>query len=676
MLGEPKKNGAIPLATLAALRNNIQTLQWQRSEQLHCTAGVLVQTGEPPPCCCAKCGAAMHVRKTLRRTGHTLEHGTFRVWETVYFCSAGCTKENPSPAKRRNQYTKPVAVQALTQRSESLANLLLPRRTVGYDVLTHVGLQRHVHRKQREQICDSLDQQYGISLSTGEISILAHDFLVYLEALHELHAPQLREVLAQDGGYPLHIDATGESGRGTLLVALAGWRGWVLGSWKIDTERADAILPRVRSVAERFGAPCAVMRDFGRAVIEAAYELVEKLDGNIPVLGCHFHYARDVGKDLLTESHDKLRGLFRRFKIRPGLRAIARDLGRQLGMGIETARSNVEDWLADQTTGYQLPSGKAGLATVRTVAQWVLNYQADGKNEGFPFDLPYLDLQHRCRHALHAVEAFLRTSHPDRKVQRALDHLHRIVEPVRSEVPFARTALVLERRARLFNELRQALRLRVKDNANLPSDRAMPDELVELQDIERNIKKLTTSLRKRRPNRGSAQDMRDAIDVVLKHFDRHGPSLFGHIISLPKAIGGGARLVARTNLALEGFFGGMMHEERRRSGRKNLGQDLEHLPGAAPLAHNLTCADYVEIVCGNLDDLPKAFAQLDAADRRFALPVRKRAAPEKIADVPSSSLPPADRAIVRSEKLEERILDAARSRAPHRQPSRKRRCQP
>jgi hypothetical protein len=29
----------------------------------------------------------------------------------------------------------------------------------------------------------------------------------------------------------MHVDATGEDGRGTLLLVLAGWRQWVLGAW-------------------------------------------------------------------------------------------------------------------------------------------------------------------------------------------------------------------------------------------------------------------------------------------------------------------------------------------------------------------------------------------------------------------------------------------------------------
>jgi len=35
----------------------------------------------------------------------------------------------------------------------------------------------------------------------------------------------LKEVISKDGGYPMHIDATCEDGRGTTLVVYAGWRG-------------------------------------------------------------------------------------------------------------------------------------------------------------------------------------------------------------------------------------------------------------------------------------------------------------------------------------------------------------------------------------------------------------------------------------------------------------------
>ena len=601
----------------------------------------------------------MHVRKTLRRNGQTLEHGAFRACETVYACSNGCMVTPPPVAG-----APATEAGVMTRRSESLAQLLLPRRAVGYDVMTFVGLQRFVHHRQREEIRNDLENRHGIRLSSGGISSLAQDFVVYLEALHQRRAPALRAALAQDGGWPMHIDATGEDGRGTLLVVYAGWRGWVLGSWKIPTERADAILPRLRQVAGGFGDPCAIMRDFGRAMIEASREFVKERALTIPVLGCHFHFLRDIGKDLLQPAHDQLRGLFRRFNLRSALRSLARDLSRQFGPETPTVRLQLSAWLDQDADRHELPPGVTGLAVVRALAQWVLDYPADGHDDGFPFDLPYLDLWRRSRKALRAVEAFLRTPSTHRKAYKALERLHRILEPVRSEVPFQRPAAVLAARARLFTELRQALRLHIKPTSS-PSVLAP----AELRDVRKSINRLTKSLRKRRPARGPAQNTREAIDVILEHFERHGRSLWGHAIRLPAAAGGGIRLVDRTNLALEGFFHGFKHDERRRSGRKVLTQDLESFPANALLATNLRDPDYVAILCQTLDELPRAFAGLDQEDRRAALPVRQRAAiHQHSADIVSSSLPADDRKFVRSKPLVARVLAAARSRAPRRSP--------
>ena len=72
-----------------------------------------------------------------------------------------------------------------------------------------------------------------------------------------------------------------------MLVAYSGWRKWILGSWKIPTENADAIFPRLQETIIRFGPPCAIMRDLGRAMKDAAEQLVKTLDQPIPILSCH-----------------------------------------------------------------------------------------------------------------------------------------------------------------------------------------------------------------------------------------------------------------------------------------------------------------------------------------------------------------------------------------------------
>jgi hypothetical protein len=294
-----------------------------------------------------------------------------------------------------------------------LAGLIPPGSIVGYDVMVHVGLERFVRHRQRDEIRAGLEKEHGIVLSSGEISDLGRRFLVYLEALHREKAPALRAAMEADGGWPLHVDATGEDGRGTLLVALSGWRRWVLGAWKVPTERSDVIVPRLEETAALFGSPCAIMRDLGRAVTEAAEQFVNKLAAPIPVLACHQHFLRDVGTDLLREGHDKLRALFRCVDIRKDLRAFVRQLGHCLGKRIHEARVDIRTWLDQPVQDLDLPEGAPGIAVVRALAQWILDFSADGNNEGFPFDLPHLDLYVRCLHIRWAVDGFLQKQPAD-----------------------------------------------------------------------------------------------------------------------------------------------------------------------------------------------------------------------------------------------------------------------
>ena len=257
----------------------------------------------------------------------------------------------------------------------------------------------------------------------------------------------------------MHVDATGEHGRGTLLVVMAGWKNWVLGSWKIATEHSELILPCLRDIVQRFGPPCAAMRDMGRAITLAIDELVLEMGINIPVLVCHEHFLADIGNDLLETPHSELRALFSRTKVRPKLRNLVRDLGRKIGEQIGEARKAVQQWQSMAEANHRIPEGQNGLAVVRSMAQWTLDYKADATGLDFPFDRPYLDLYNRCVITLRALDAFLRIPPDDRKVVSAAKRLHRILVLVLCEVPFFQAVRRLRRRAALFDELRDKLRL-------------------------------------------------------------------------------------------------------------------------------------------------------------------------------------------------------------------------
>lgn len=599
---------------------------------------------------CPLCLGPMHVQKTLQRRAVTLAHGPFRARETVYVCARRCKRQGS----------------LVTRRDPALAELIPPKSTVGYDVMVYVGIERFVSHRQREEIRGSLEKEHGIHLSCGEISELCKRFVMYLEALHRDSAPALCAALAADGGWPLHIDATCEDGRGTLLVAFAGWRRWVLGAWKIPTERGDAILPKLEQAAAQFGPPCAIMRDLGRAVTEAASGLANTLGLSIPILACHLHFLRDVGKDLLGGGHDQLRTLFRQMELRKDLRGFAREQGRLLGTTIDQAREAFRIWTPESLSSPRLPEGSAGMVAVRALAQWTLDYAADGNGQDFPFDLPYLNFYVRCLYVAWAVSALLHNPPADKKVAKALQKLDHILRPINGEVsPLEQVAQAIRERAQIFTELRVALRFtegKLKgpeaNGAGQTHGARVESALQALRDIRQSVDNLADSLRQRRPERGPAKDQRQAIDIVLAHLERHGKFLWGHAVPMPDQPGGGVRLVDRTNNILEGFFHTMKHGERRRSGRKNLAQDFERLPPAAALAANLIRPDYVSIVCGSLDQLPLAFARLDARDRSRPQAAISRNGKQS-SGMESASLNAVDRGLVRTKEMERYVLAAA-----------------
>jgi hypothetical protein len=591
------------------------------------------------------CGGRTLVQKTKEHHVATGEHGAFIAKETILVCAQRCTD---------------AAGRLVTLRSEELRQRVSAGAVYGYDLEVRVGLERYVKHRQRSEIQSSLGDD-GIVLSTGQISILAARFLKHLEQLHQQRAPVFRAALEADGGYPLHIDATGEDGRGTLFVAFAGWRRWVLGSWKLSTERAELILPHLQEVVRACGAPCAIMRDLGRAVIKASNDLLAELPAGIPNLGCHRHFLGDIGKDLMEKSYDQLRELVRRFALRTALRKLARDLGHRLGAQLEDLRLDIAEWTTS-ATHHALPGGSPGHAIIRALAQWALDYAQDGTYGAFPFDRPYLDFYHRCVKVRRSVDAFLRTPPQDAAVCRSLERLAKVLDPVVSQVPFATTAERLSRRAALFDELREALRLSPRCDST-PKVTEASDAVAELRDIREAVDTLTLSLRQRRPERGPAQDQRQAIDLILQHLDRHGESLWGHIIPLVGRTNGEIRVVDRTNNVLEGFWHQMKHGERRRSGRKILTHDFEGLPAAAALAYNLNQTDYVELLCGSIHNLPRAFAHIDQKQGG-----NTSGHSSDVPETASASLPHVDRPVVRSLGFKHRVEAAANSRAPRYSP--------
>ena len=202
--------------------------------------------------------------------------------------------------------------------SDELARLVKPHQRYAYDLVVHVGLARYLRGKQREEIRAELYQERGFTLSDGSISNLCDRFLVYFEALHLARVPELRRAMQE--GYPLHLDATCEHGKGGLFVCMDGWRGWVLMATRIPSEHEDYLRPLVEKTAALFGDPIATVRDMGEGMAKAVAPLRAR---GVPDFICHYHFLGAVGKKLFEKPYRVLGNLLRQHKLQGDLRALA-----------------------------------------------------------------------------------------------------------------------------------------------------------------------------------------------------------------------------------------------------------------------------------------------------------------------------------------------------------------
>jgi hypothetical protein len=505
---------------------------------------------------CPVCGDKLTVLKSKRRTVTTLAHKKFSAHEIILQCRSGA---HQTP---------------LVFRSDALLHIVAPGKRFGWDLVVHVGMQRYQHLRQREEIRRDLLSNHGIEISTGTISAMCDLFLQRLEALHIDRAPKLAKALA--GGYALHIDSTNESGKGGLFVCFEGLRGLVLGSAKIVTENAADIKPIINKVVDLFGDPIAVVRDMGKPGKAAIKELAER---GVPDFICHFHFIADVGKDILSKPYSILEARLSLARVTDSLKKLLRSLK------TSSDRRYTEPPLA-------------------ALIYWLLN----GKGRSvpsFPFGLPAYDLLRRIQKVNLVINAHLPKPWSS-TTQDLVKRLEAIVSRVEEDPIIDKTALDIQRRKHLLDDLRRFLRLESKPSRLtqplLPAFEA--DVAVQINDgIDQYIEKLE----RRCPKPKSRYTDTNPRSIIVTHLKRYKDNLVGHpvITDQPGNIIG---VVPRTNNVLERFFGTCRQHLRRRTGRKLVRRDLDEMPPQATLVENLRNSSYVKVLCGSLRNLPEALA--------------------------------------------------------------------
>ena len=223
---------------------------------------------------CPDCEAPLKVRKTRMKTVATMSIGEFISRETLLHCK-NCENET-------------------VYGSAELLRLVPERCSFGYDVLVFVGKALFLrHRCTREIIEELLAR--NVHISASEVGYLGKKFIVYLALAHRQCAPKIKESMHRKGGYIFHLDGTCDRRGPMLLSGLDSISEIVLGNVKLPSEKAERIIPFLREMRGRFGTPLALVHDMGAGIINA----VETVFPDTPDFICHFHFLRDIGKDLL-----------------------------------------------------------------------------------------------------------------------------------------------------------------------------------------------------------------------------------------------------------------------------------------------------------------------------------------------------------------------------------------
>jgi len=468
--------------------------------------------------------------------------------------------------------------------SEQLSNLTPHRCTYGYDVLVYVGYALFVHSRNEQQVIEDLAGR-NISISPRQIGYLGKKFIVYLAIAHHQSRERLTRAMASRGGYILHLDGTHEGDSPHLLTGLDGIAEIVLDNIKLPSEKAELLIPFFRRIRQQYGEPIALVHDMGKGILSA----INTVFKGIPDYICHFHFLRDIGKDLFEEEYDKIRKQLRKHKIRPLLRKklkLLEKTGCDDPKILDTLSSGIDSGSFDTEVVGKMPAIAA-----YAMIHWALD-TSELEGYGFPFDCPHLILYQRLMVLYELVnEGVIR----DKVLNKLWAPLSKILE----DKQLKKAVNQMQKRVQTFNKLRNALCIAVVDSKKGLND---DGEDIDIKSIEERVKLFRKEI-------GADTDY----DKMIKQIDKYWEKLFADPITVDTCAGQMKIQPQRTNNILERFFRDFKRRYRKRSGTMSLTKTLRSILADTPFAKNLDNPEYLAIILNGCGTLKERFEKIDSA---------------------------------------------------------------
>jgi hypothetical protein len=551
---------------------------------------------------CPICAQDLGVKKTRKKTAATMDIGMFSAYETILTCN------NDKCASHRNhQYF-----------SQKLLELIPYRCKFGYDVLVFVGKKLFLQCRNIQEIKSKLKES-NIAISESEIEYLAKKFILYLAIAHKESREKLKKFMNQKGGYILHLDSTCQGDSPHLMVALDGISEIVLESIKLPSEKAEKIIPLLKRIKKNYGVPLALVHDMGKGILAAIKEVFP----GVPDYICHFHFLRDIGKDLFGKENDIIRNHLKKYGILGLLRKRARKLKKDIEKNPKLADFFLESRSRSMNLNLNLnlnnkemskPMVEVDLMTpvmLYTLIIWALEGKKQAKGYGFPFDRPHLSFYQRLQ-AIHLFLNFLRTQlkfktinqentnagKENKDYKKVLNDLDDIIY----DSLLRETAEKMQDKIAIFDQLRDAMRIASPDGNYGLNDNGDQN----IGTIQRRVKSFYNKISK---NKDLIKD--DGYKKMIAQIEQYWGKLFADPIVIDTQTGKLSIQPQRTNNILEGLFRDFKRRFRKKSGLNTLSRNLKSILAETPLVKNLENKEYLNIILNGKERLEERFAEID-----------------------------------------------------------------
>ncbi|MGB7934887.1 MAG: transposase [Gammaproteobacteria bacterium] len=470
--------------------------------------------------------------------------------------------------------------------------MVSPNGKFAFDVMVYVGKALFLRCRSEQEIQQELGER-NITISLREIDRLGRRFIVYLALAHEQSQEKLKALMGSRGGYILHLDGTCEGDSPHLMTSIDEISKIVLGNIKLPSENADQLIPFLRTLKRAYGEPIAMVHDMGAAILKAINEVFPK----IPDYICHFHFLKDIGKDLFGHDYSTIRRHLKTHAIRTHLRKTAKGLKQAID-----ADPNTLDCLLRYLETKPLHEPKTPLmplVTTYLIVCWVLEAKQDSHGFGFPFDRPHFDFYHRAQEAYPDLLALK----PNMAGLLPLTPISKLL----ADRALAGTVLRMQEKVRIFDQLREAMRIAQPDSQSGLNDEGDAN----IQTIRSRVIafRLSSEIEEL-----SASNI--AYRSMIKQIDKYWNKLFADPIQVATNTGTVTLQPQRTNNILEQFFRDLKRSNRKRSGYHALSKPLKAMMAQTPLMKNLDNPLYMEIILNGKATLEERFAAIDIVEIR------------------------------------------------------------